>query len=123
MTTTIKLSESDLRQFAGGTDSYYRHAINRHVLFTDGAKYVADEGGAYWLLDEIAIVQGHLRELQGQPFQVWKLEVRPDRSATLRVEDGNYNLLLVKDIEYTDFPVAEITLWFSNNVIYLPCEH
>ena len=123
MTVITKLSEADLRQFFGGTDSYYRHAINRNVLFTDGAKYVADEGGAYWLLDEIALAQGHLGELRGQPFQVWKLEVRPDRSATLRVEDGNYNLLFEKDIEFTDFPVAEIVLWFSNNVIYLPVEH
>ena len=123
MTVIAKLSETDLRQFFGGTENYYRHAINRNVLFTDGAKYVADEGGAYWLLDEIALAQGHRKQFRGQPFQVWKLEVRPDGSATLRVEDGNYNLLFVKDIEFTDFPVAEIVLWFSNNVIYLPVEH
>ena len=123
MTTAAKFSRDDLRQFYGGTDSYYRHGINRNVLFTDGAKYVADEGGAYWLLDEIAIAQQHDKLLRGQPFQVWKLEVRPDHSATLRVEDGNYNLLLLRDIEFTDFPAIEITLWFSNNVIYLPIEH
>jgi hypothetical protein len=29
----------------------------RTILFTDGAKYVADNGGAYWLLDEIAFAQ------------------------------------------------------------------
>ena len=121
--TTAKLSEADLRKFAGGTNDYWRHAINRNVLFTDGAKYIADEGGAYWLLDEIALAQVHDKQLRRQPFQVWKLEVRPDRSATLRVEDGNYNLLVLKDIEWTDFPAAEITLWYSANVIYLPVEH
>jgi hypothetical protein len=26
-------------------------------FFTDGAKHVADAGGAYWLLDEIALAQ------------------------------------------------------------------
>ena len=123
MTVIAKLSDTDLRQFSRGTVNYYRHAINRNVLFTDGAKYVADEGGAYWLLDEIAVSQRHHKALRGQPFQVWKLEVRPDQSATLRVEDGNYNLLFEKDIEFTDFPVAEIVLWFSNYVIYLPVEH
>ncbi len=56
MTKTARLSERDLMQFTG-SENWYRHAINRNVLFTDGAKYVADEGSAYWLLDEIAIIQ------------------------------------------------------------------
>lgn len=122
MTTTAKLSEAELRQFTG-SEHWYRHALNRNVLFTDGAKYIADEGGAYWLLDEIAIAQRHDKSVRGQPFQVWKLDVRPDNSATLRVEDGNDNLLLLRDIEFTDFPLDGVTLWFSNNVIYLPSEH
>jgi uncharacterized protein DUF6876 len=29
------------------------------VLFTDGAKYVADQAGAYWLINEIALAQRH----------------------------------------------------------------
>ena len=40
MTKTAKLSQEDLRQFTG-TENWYRHGINRDVLFTDGAKYVA----------------------------------------------------------------------------------
>ena len=123
MTTASKLTKADLSRFSGGTVNYYRHALNRKVLFTDGAKYVADEGGAYWLLDEIALAQGHDKRVANQPFQVWMLMVRPDRSATLRVEDGNYNLLLTRELDFTDFPSSEFTLWFSNNVIYLPIEH
>ena len=45
MKTTAKLTPADLSQFTG-TENYYRHALNRDILFTDGAKYVADEGGA-----------------------------------------------------------------------------
>lgn len=30
------------------TEHYYR--LNRRCLITDGAKYLADEAGAYWLL-------------------------------------------------------------------------
>jgi hypothetical protein len=41
MKTTAKLSPADLRQFTG-TENYYRHALNPKILFTDGAKYVAD---------------------------------------------------------------------------------
>jgi hypothetical protein len=40
------------------------------VLFTDGAKYVADHGGAYWLLDEIAITRRYDRKVAAEPFQV-----------------------------------------------------
>ncbi|MGO9596176.1 MAG: DUF6876 family protein [Steroidobacteraceae bacterium] len=36
---TKTLSKADLAQFTGG-ENWYRHAINRAVLFTDGAKYV-----------------------------------------------------------------------------------
>jgi hypothetical protein len=49
-----KLTKAELRQFTG-SEQWYRHGLVRSVLFTDGAKYVADQGGAYWLLDEIAL--------------------------------------------------------------------
>ena len=54
--TTKSLNTADLAQFTG-SEQWYRHRIVRDVLFTDGAKYVADAGGAYWLLDEIAFAQ------------------------------------------------------------------
>ena len=52
----LELSTTDLAQFTG-TEQWYRHAVNGEVHFTDGAKYVADHVGAYWLLDEIALTQ------------------------------------------------------------------
>jgi hypothetical protein len=122
MTKTAKLSPAHLSQFTG-TENYYRHALNRAILFTDGCKYVADQGGAYWLLDLIGCAQRYEKRLSRQPFQVWALAVRSDNSATITVEDGNYNLLWTHTIGFTDFPIPGITFWFSNNVIYLPSEH
>ena len=122
MTKTARLSQHDLRQFTG-SENWYQHRINRNVLYTDGAKYVADEGGAHWLLDEIAIIQPYNKAVAAEGFQAWTLAVRPDHSATLTCDDGNGNTVFSKEIEYTDFPLAEITLWFANNVIYLPSEH
>jgi hypothetical protein len=46
MTKTAKLSEADLMQFTG-SENWYWHARNSNILFTDGAKHVADEGGAH----------------------------------------------------------------------------
>ena len=122
MTNTTKLSERDLRQFTG-TENWYRHGINRKVLFTDGAKYVADEAGAYWLLDTIAISQRHRKRVAAEEFQVWKLTVHPNRTATLTCEDGNGSVVYTERLRFTDFPLDGVTLWFSNSVIYLPSEH
>ena len=115
--TTKTLSTSDLAQFTG-SENWYRHGINRNVLYTDGAQHVAEHGGAYWLLDEIAIVQPYNKAVAAEEFQVWKLAVRPDRSATLTCDDGNGNIVFTKEIEHTDFPLDELTLYFANNVIW-----
>ena len=122
MMKDAKLSETDLMQFTG-TENWYRHMLNRNVLYTDGAKYLAERAGAYWLLDEIALIQPYDKRVAAEEFQVWKLVVRPHRTATLTCEHGNYNVVFTKEIEYTDFPLDEITLWYANNVIYLPSEH
>ncbi len=122
MTNTATLSEAQLRQFTG-SENWYRHSINRSVLFTDGAKYVADQGGAYWLLDIIAIAQQHDKRVSAEQFQVWKLLVDKDRSATVLCEDGNDKVVYSQPIPFTDFPLKKITLYFANNVIHLPSEY
>jgi hypothetical protein len=122
MTAEAKLTPSDLNQFTG-SENWYRHSLNRKVLFTDGAKFLADRAGAYWLLDEIALIQPFDRRVGATRFQVWKLTVRPDHKATLSCEGGNGNVVFSKEIEFTDFPLDEVILYFTNDVIYLPSEH
>jgi hypothetical protein len=117
-----KLSEADLAHFTG-SENWYRHGIARDVLFTDGAKYVADQGGAYWLLDEIALAQRYQKAVAAEEFQVWTLTVNPDHTARLACDDGNKKIVFAKVIPFTDFPIERITLWFENNTIYLPSEH
>ena len=43
--------------------------------------------------------------------------------ASLKCDDGNGNVVYSKNIEFTDFPLDEVKLWFANDVIYLPSEH
>jgi hypothetical protein len=59
------------------TEQLYRHGINRKVVFTDGVKYLADQAGAYWLLDEIAHVRSGDKRVTGESFQVWQLMRNP----------------------------------------------
>ena len=114
--------QTDLAQFTG-SQQWHRHGINRKVIFTHGAKLVADQAGAYWLIDEIAIIQPHDRRVAAEEFQVWKLAVNTDRSAILTCADGNDHVVYTKQIPYTDFPFEGITLWFTNNTILLPREY
>ena len=88
------------------------------MLFTDGAKFLANQAGAYWLIDEIAIIQPLDKRVATEEFQVWKLTVRPDRTATLTCDDGNGNIVVTREIGFTDFPLNEVMLYFTNNVIY-----
>ena len=113
---------NELAQFTG-TENWYRHAINRKVLFTDGVKFLADRTGAYWLIDEIAIIQPYEARVSAQEFQVWKLKVSEDHSAVLTCGDGNDHVVFAKRISFTDFPLEEITLWFTDNTVLLPSEY
>ena len=116
------LSAADLAQFTG-TEKWYRHSITRNILYTEGAQHVAEHGDAYWLLDEIALIQPYDRNVAAEEFQVWTLNVRPYRTATIACDDGNGNVVFSKEIPYTDFPLDTINLYFANNVIHLPSEY
>ena len=121
MSDTKTLTKLDLRQFTG-SEHWYRHGLNRKVLFTDGAKYVADQGGAYWLLDEIALVAALRQGRCRRGVSGVETESRVDRhTATLTCENGNGTTVFTKAIEFTDFPLPEITLWFHEQH-HLPAE-
>jgi hypothetical protein len=116
------VTKQELAQFTG-TDQWYRNGINHKVRFTEGAKYVADRAEAYWLLDEIALIQPYDKRVSAEPFQVWKLTVNPDASGQLVCQDGNGNVVYSDAISLTDFPGEGITLWFIDNTILLPSEY
>lgn len=84
------------------------------MQFTDGAKHVADAGGAYWLLDEIALAQRHVKAVAAEAFQLWRLTVCLDHTGILTCEDGNGIPVYRKALEFTDLPVAGVTLYFTD---------
>lgn len=122
MTNHKTLTAEALRQFTG-SENWYRHPLNRKVLYTDGAQYLAEHGGAYWLLDTIAITQAHVKAVAAEEFQVWVLKVHADHTALLTCEDGNGRTVYQQPLEFTDFPLPEAKLFYCNNVIHLPSEY
>lgn len=115
------LTKADLRQFTG-TEFWYRHPFKRTILYTDGVKYMAETGGAYWLIDEIVFAQAEQR-IAAVPFQFWTLKVCADHTATLTCENGDCTIISTKELTFTDFPLDEIRLYFTDNVILLPSEY
>ena len=113
----------NLEQFTG-TERYYKHWLG--ILYTDGVKYLAEEAGAYWLIDAIASWQASpkvKRDRMLQRIQFWKLRVNPDNSAVLVCERDSDDVALTQEIEYTDFPLESVTLYLSECVLMLPSEY
>ena len=114
----------NLKQFTG-TEHHYLHQLSG-FKYTDGVQYLAEKAEAYWLIDKILLTMKHEAKLQLQDYQEftsWRLLVNEDRTATLTAEDGNNHKIYSEKIDYTDFPLKEISLWFENGVLILPSEH
>lgn len=101
------------------------------VITSEGGLYLAENAGAYWLLEYIGL-RCNSREfpkIKAEEFQVWKLKVDlAKHSAVISCEDGNHNEVFSEAIEFTSFPLDEIELWCEPNerggmTIYLPGEH
>ena len=109
-----------------GTENYFRLSpLFRTFVLTDGAKYLADAAGAWWLMDAIA---SHLGSYRDEGFVVAKLQrATATNGWVLRLEDGNDGLLADQLIEFSDFPLDEITLYVIQQddlrVILLPSEY
>lgn len=122
----MNLNKSTLEQFTGTQQWHRFNRLTPNILLTDGALYVAKEGGAFWLMDIIASVQPH-KKIKDIYFQTWQIQVNEDKSATVWAEDGNGNKLYSQDIPWTDFSLDTIKLFAiredDHTVILLPSEY
>ena len=117
-----KLTQFDLSHF-NGTERYYVHRVlNRQLLLTDGCKYLAEEGEAYWLFDLILSYQTN-KALQEEDFQVWNLKKKPDSGWVVTCDDGNDKILITQHIAYSDFPLNAIKLYLVDGVCMLASEY
>ena len=113
--------KTELKQFTG-SEVFFRNPLFGRFIYTEGVRYLAERAGAYWLIDYVFSNQ-HNGEIKAQPFQVWTIRVGDDRSAVVTVEDGNDNIVKEFRLEFTDFPLAEFSLWFIDGTLLLPSEY
>jgi len=108
---------SDIKYFTG-SENFYKHWLG--IIFTDGVKYVAEEAGAYWLIDAIA---SYYKETKQHEFQAWTLKKKANGEWNLRATDGNDNVIANQEIEFSDFPIDEIQLFLCDNTLMLTSEY
>lgn len=145
----MTLTQDDLNQFTG-TAQYYKHWSK--LLYTDGVQYLAEEGGAYWLIDAIASYQPTaLKDPMLKDIQFWKLKaeahrgavllgesspsklawstppvdflVNPNGSAVLTCERDTDDVAITQEIPLTDFPLSGVKLYLTTGVLLLPSEY
>lgn len=109
-----------------GSENFYRHGLVPSILLTEGAMYL-NQRGAGWLMDLIVSWQFD-KHVNAELFQVWDLITNLSaHTATAICTDGNGNELTRQYIEYTDFPMPKIRLYFINDIdhqtILLPSEY
>lgn len=121
-------SEAELLEILAnftGTEQYHRFsALFRNVLLTDGAKALADECQAYWLIDVIA---SHIPKVR-DTFCVVTLKRRGGGATITLADDTPSTKTYARQrITYTDFPLQEIKLYLIRQdgdwVIELPSEY
>jgi hypothetical protein len=109
------------------TDGYTRYTFG--ILMTSGVKWLCDAAQSYWLVDATGSYQNSPKvkndeSLQG--IQFWTLKVNTEKkTAVLILECDTDDVVLTQNIEYTDFPLDEIKLYYSpaDRVLLLPSEY
>lgn len=112
----------ELAQFIG-SEEHHRFSYLSRLVITDGVKYLSEKCKSFWLLDVIASYQGRKLEAKTEGFQVWKIKKIRESLAVVTCDDGNGNIAVRQEIEYTDFPLSEYKLYCTDGVILLPSEY
>ena len=113
---------------ANGADHMIRHPLTG-MTYSSGMGWIAENAGAYWLIDAILINSKHKRLQEVcEGFEVWTLTKNETGSgAKLVCTDGGMDsdeakTVYTQRIPYTDFPLQEITMYVDGGILLLPGE-
>ena len=115
----MRNANENYQHFIGGGD---KHRLNFGHTMTEGVYQLCTDYQCFWLIDVILSHQ-HTKEVNKEPFQVWKLERVKDDEFKVTATDGNDNIIAEQDIEFSDFKDDEVTIWNIDRTILLPNEY
>ena len=84
--STIKSTElENIMSYCYGTENYYKNNLYT-FKYTDGAKTFCEKADAYWLLDIVASISRHYKQMH-EDFIIIDLIVDEDNKASITFED------------------------------------
>jgi hypothetical protein len=107
---TTQAFNEQLQNFIGSDNLYFRTTLVGRIEYTDGIRFL-QQNGCMWLID--AIVSYQTRDFKAaDDRQFWKLRVDLEtHSAKLICDDGNGNIRVTQEIEFTDFPLSKLDIY------------
>lgn len=108
--------EECLRNFTGSEEwVQYSPTLFPTVVLTDGARFVAQECGAFWLMDTIS---SHLPKVNDH-FAVITLSRTGTQAVLTIADDDPASVIYAKqEFEYTDFPLDGIKMYAAYDGTY-----
>lgn len=94
-----------------GSDIFYKNPLFRQCEYTEGVKAMAEQAGAYWLIDAIFSYEPRLTR-SGDWFFAVRLENRGD-DWLLQIGDNESPFKIQQVIEFSDFPVDSFKLFID----------
>ena len=104
-----------------GSEQFYR--IYPNVIITEGVNFLCDQANCFWLIDCIYSYQT-IKKVAVETFQVIDLTVDlANHTGLIVVTDGNEVELMRQELEFTDFPLSQIRLYYTDSTVLLPREY
>lgn len=103
--------KSELSHFIG-TEKYHRWSSIFPDFLTDGAKYLAEKAGAFWLMDIVGSVR---RKVLAKGFATLNMTIDGEGGCVVALDDGNGKVFYKQAVPYTDAP-------FDVKLFVQPCD-
>jgi len=115
-----------LQGFCGSTTCFKIPLVK--ARYTEGVKYLAEQAQCHWLVTDTAVVCKSLKNKSNFIVILFKrnstsVQERTRKEAKITYADGNGIILLEQEYEYTDFPLDELRLFYTDDMLMLPNEY
>ena len=126
MSAQSKQLIEQLQGFCGSATCYQIPMLR--TKYTEGVKYLTEQAQCHWLVTDTAVVCKSLKNKSTFIVILFKrnpksVQERTHKEAKITYADGNGTILLEQEYEYTDFPLDELRLFYTDDMLMLPNEY
>ena len=129
MTTSKTLTHEDITSYLQGfygSDTIYKHALRKKLLYTQGIKAFAEYAHAYWFIDLVAMYFPSIKGnniVNDDTFNIIYLNVTNNKAIFEIKHDSDMPAFLSQEIMFTDLPQGQYKFYLCDDVLMLPSEY